>query len=326
MTNVEQVTPGFHWAEPLNESGFEVDRVGAELVVSGIPPSYSSPAHSTDLIWQYQNSRRHASPDQRGIEVQAPDIAFANADSDAKLIAFVRRFGPVVAKEVTDTRLIANVAFGEPQFPGRLIAIQDLQELRNEQEIFCAAVTITAALGAENFTSASCRHLLEGIAQKIQDWPRQWERQRSSSVLEPQWQLRTSSLKRIIETSAYIERLPESSTLISDRAPCRVVICELLNTFPEYACPNLLAVHSSIRWGIRPLLYMLLRHRFFHYRETETCLNIHCRQFFNLERAGQRFCSARCSTQQRQRDYWRETGKELRTERVKEKRAKKTKR
>ena len=51
-------------------------------------------------------------------------------------------------------------------------------------------------------------------------------------------------------------------------------------------------MHSSIKYGIRPLLYSILRRQFINPRGFAFCANTECRNFFNIERAGQQFCSS----------------------------------
>jgi hypothetical protein len=96
----------------------------------------------------------------------------------------------------------------------------------------------------------------------------------------------------------------------------RIVLCELVNSFRATVFPNPLEMHSSIKYGIRPLLYALLRRQFINPRDFSACANTQCRNFFNIERSGQRFCSDDCSTHQRQRTYWAKRGKKLRKKRL----------
>jgi hypothetical protein len=46
------------------------------------------------------------------------------------------------------------------------------------------------------------------------------------------------------------------------------------------------------------------------------CADTQCREFFEVERAGQRFCNEICSRHQRQREYSRARGNALRKERL----------
>jgi hypothetical protein len=96
----------------------------------------------------------------------------------------------------------------------------------------------------------------------------------------------------------------------------RIVLCELVNVFPLRAFPNPAEMHSYIRFGIRPLLYNILRREFLQPRDVAVCANTHCRAFFEVERADQRFCDPVCSRQHRQREYWKDCGKTARRKRL----------
>jgi len=56
----------------------------------------------------------------------------------------------------------------------------------------------------------------------------------------------------------------------------RIVICELLNSFPATVFSNALEMHSSIEFGIRPLLYSILRRQFVSPRDFAICANLEC--------------------------------------------------
>jgi len=123
--------------------------------------------------------------------------------------------------------------------------------------------------------------------------------------------LSSESLKRIENLS----KLPRDK-FAADFVDGRIVICELLNSFSSIVFPNPLEMHSSIKYGIRPLLYSILRRQFINPRGFAFCANTECRKLFNIERAGQKFCSSECSLHHRQRIYWQEQGKKLRTKRA----------
>ncbi|MFZ0517923.1 MAG: hypothetical protein WBF45_17340 [Acidobacteriaceae bacterium] len=158
---------------------------------------------------------------------------------------------------------------------------------------------------------SSAQKLIRAIATNIQDWPSQWEREKSLRGGEPRWKLSSESLKRI----EVLSNSPRDRFL-ADFVDGRIVICELLNSFPSTVFPNPVEMHSSIRFGIRPLLYSILRRQFINPRGFGFCANTECRNFFNIERAGQQFCSSACSLHHRQRIYWQEHGKKLRTKRT----------
>jgi hypothetical protein len=99
------------------------------------------------------------------------------------------------------------------------------------------------------------------IAANIRDWPRQWQRELDcanlscvseefrAGTVRLKWQFAAESLRLITEVS---ESLPD--IFFSGKVAGRTVICELLNAFPGLAFPNAMQLHSSIKFGIRPLL------------------------------------------------------------------------
>lgn len=183
-----------------------------------------------------------------------------------------------------------------------------MKELRNEQLIYRAALHLVI-LSREEQRSVDpelSRPLLRAISDHIGDWPRQWEREQSQHHSEPVWRINAKSLG-LIKHIADGRGFP-----FPPIADARFVICELLNVFRSTVFPNPLAMHSSICYGIRPLLYSLLRRQFLTPRDSSLCTNTQCRDFFNIERAGQQFCCAECSRRQRQRVYWKKQGKKLR--------------
>lgn len=311
MKIVERLRMGFQWAEPRQKGkDLEIEQVGSDVHISGLFPLYEVEDSPSDLIRLFEKSPKSRPIGQQKIGKESPDILFANADSDEKRIAFVRRFGPVVAKCVNYVPSVPDEELGVSQFPGKLIAHQDMQELRNEHLIYRAALRLIILLGERAFDYESARTLLREISVHIGDWPQQWKRERSQRQSEPTWKLSTESLRRIEQLASAGSGWPFLPT-----ADARMVICELLNSFRAMVFPNRLEMHGSIKYGIRPLLYSILRRQFLAPRDFAACANTQCRDFFNLERAGQRFCSPECSQQQRQRTYWKKRGKKLRKER-----------
>jgi hypothetical protein len=310
MMNVEQIHPGFQWAEPLQEKELHVERTASDLVITGLVPRYDVQDSPSDLIHQFEKTPRQILTGQQGAGTQSPEIAFGNADTDEKLIAFVRRFGPVVARCVEDTRLIADKELGEPRRPGRLIAHQDMQELRNERAIYRAALDLVMQMGEPEFDFDLGQQAIKIIAAGIEDWPRQWEREKSQRQWVPMWKLSSESLKSIKQLSS-----ARPDPILPPVVGGRIVICELLNSFPSIVFPSLLEMHSNIKYGIRHLLYSILRCQFIYPRSFAACANTQCRNFFNIDRAGQQFCCPDCSIHHRQRVYWEQRGKKLRKKR-----------
>jgi len=303
MISVEQGNTGFQWGEPLTKSSrLEVTRENDCLRVSGLLPLYADKSGwPCDLLRQYEMARHDWS--KGPTSKNSPHIRFANASTDERLIHFVQDFGPVVARK---TLL-------ESGWPPRLIAEQDMNELRNERLLYRSALTLIMELAQPEPDASVIQGCIAEIANKLADWPRQWERERrlrqQSQIL---WKISPESLRRIQQLSAVLQPDP----LLPRGVDGRIVICELLNAFRGVVFPNRLEFHSSIRYGIRPLLYSILRREFLYPRDIAVCANTQCREFFEVQRAGQRFCCDSCSLHQRQRDYWKAAGKKLRDKRL----------
>jgi hypothetical protein len=311
---------GYQWGDPLDGDGrLLVEQVGMELKIRATAlPSYQSENHPCDLMRQYSESRKNRSIGKQRTGKDSPHIRFANADGDDELIAFVRDFGPVVC---TATSLVPPPPEKRP-IKGAIIAPrgpllearQDLQELRNEQKIYKAALSLVWELAKKdrNYNVEHARQLIAEISRGVQDWSHQWQREKEARGKDPLWTVRKRSIQRIARISK-----AERDPTLPPQVDARIVLCGVLNTFPSLVFPNPAEMHSYIRFGIRPLLYSILRREFLQSRELGVCANTHCREFFEIERKGQRFCDEGCSRNQRQRDYWKMRGRSLREKRLK---------
>ena len=56
MTNVEQLSRGFPWAEPLQGKDLEVEFVGSDVQITGRFPLYEAKESPCDLLRQYEKS------------------------------------------------------------------------------------------------------------------------------------------------------------------------------------------------------------------------------------------------------------------------------
>jgi hypothetical protein len=313
MTFVEQTAKGFQWGDPLTKrAGLDVKLDGDCLQIIGLLPLYTaSNCCACDLLQQYQMTRKDLSKGRTG--KTSPHIRFANADTDERLIAFIRQFGPVVARSVYDNFERPEKGLSEPRWPPRLTAEQDMNELRSERLLYHSALNLVIELGRPEADVSMVQRCIKEIADKVSDWPRQWERERR--LRQPHqilWKISPESVERIQQLSTALPDL-----LLPGSLDGRIVICELLNAFPGMVYPNPLEFHSNIRYGIRPLLYSILRREFLYPRDVAVCANTQCREFFELERSGQKFCCDDCSRHQRQREYWKNSGKKLREKRLK---------
>jgi hypothetical protein len=339
MTVVEQTTAelfsNFRWGDPLpGDRELRVDRTNDELHIAGVLPWQKLEKYNK-AEWKYGGARRVSLP---GRGRHSPHVVLANAGTDEKLLAFVRKFGPVVAKSAFfdgEKRCKETTATGHPY---AIHAVQDMQELRNEQVILRFAMELVDQLSKRKVNEFIVKESIDVIAEKIRCWPNQWRREMEQRPQTPVWLLSPQSFARIQEISAsgYEEIVPSKILSKGIAVPpemvipkkigelfekptfdARAVVCELLNTFRPVVFPSLLEMHSSIKYGIRPLLYSLVRRQFIAPGDVGICANELCRNFFDLDRQGQQYCSSDCSIHQRQRIYWAKRGKKLRKKRIK---------
>jgi len=316
-TSESQLFIGYRWGEPPNgESHFPVSRIGEELEITAAMPEYLSQSSSCDLVRQYEIVRKDRSVGKQRTGKDSPHIRFANADSDDDLIDFVRNFGPVVSKSWKKLPYVPPPdpwRAGDPPFQLLMRVRQDFKELRREQRIYKAAIGLVAELAKKDdeFDFDNAKKMICEIAPGIRDWPRQWNREKKERGENPLWRVRAGSRRRI---AALAKSGPDR--FLPPQVAARIVICELVNVFSSLALPNPPEMHSYIRFGIRPLLYSILRREFLQPRDLVVCANTQCRDFFEVERAGQRYCNDECSRRQRQREYWQVHGKTARKERL----------
>jgi hypothetical protein len=310
---------GYQWGEPFQgEESFRLTRNGNIIEITAVMPRYESAEHPSDLIRQYELAHK-AQKVSKGHSKDAPHIRFANAESDDALIDFVLSFGPVVAS--TWTNRVPHLLTEMPESEGSsyielpIWAEQNLVELRNEQSIYKAALELVFELvkKEKEYDEKAAKAKIAVIARLVRSWPLQWRRERKARGKAPLWKVQPSVIERI---DAMTTRKPLD--FLPPQVDARIVLSELINVFPAFVFPNLAEMHSYQCYGIRPLLYSLLRKEFVHSSDTAVCVNTKCRQFFEVERSEQKYCSPDCSRQHRQRDYWQQSGKALRGKRKSE--------
>lgn len=99
-----------------------------------------------------------------------------------------------------------------------------------------------------------------------------------------------------------------------------LVLCQLINAFDTEVCYFAdraveALPYDSLRFGVRPALYQILKHMYLGRVGAQVCRNDRCRQFFESKREGQVYCSIECSQRYRQRQYWTTTGSVRRNKR-----------
>ena len=163
-------------------------------------------------------------------------------------------------------------------------------------------------------------------------WPSQWKRERKlrssgqGCLPEPPWFFDEENVRRIETFEFYATQEPSKeplsiSVLSANPVTCgHYVICELVNAFRPvvyvWGDTPVEAPEHDLTGGIRPVLYHILRQEYLHAAGVGVCRNMQCLEVFDIERAGQEFCSELCSRRQRQREYWQERGKKVRQRRI----------
>jgi hypothetical protein len=238
-----------------------------------------------------------------------PHIEFALATRRAAQIKFVAKFGPVwgVVRQVEPTILVE----------------QDITALETEQATFQTATELVGHLQAANrdirrivlsFLELAVQNRIglpeePGHRAMFQSFIERTGTQGSRVLSEPKWESEEGLLPWDHSLDPFYEQYAHWT------------LCRLFNRFPPTLIffdgrPAELPPHRPE--GILPVLYFMLRSDYLATdKRIGSCANVECRKLFAIERAEQRFCSARCSALQRGRDYWRRTGKKRRRERRK---------
>lgn len=220
-----------------------------------------------------------------------------------------------------------------------MFARQGLAELRNEQQLYRAALVLVAEL--EKRTEVDNQRVQDcvcAIVEKASCWPGQWRREQQLRMnglgwgTQPLWSFGQENLRHLETWRFKATRELSSDPLIAALGAgpdpieaAQLVICDLINAFPSLVYPwggtAVEAPHWDLTGGIRPLLYYVLKLEHLQASGIAVCDNKDCRELFEIERAGQRFCGAECSQRQRQREYWASRGKKLRNRRRKHRHA-----
>jgi hypothetical protein len=325
-----------------------------ELFVAGkLPMCDSDLQPSRDAFRRYLSSVKLRFG-QKGTGLPSPHISFANAVHDDALVRFVSEFGPVAAKAVVDVEPIEpeQVSLEDwDKFDWRtsIGAFQDLSTLRRERQTYASALELLAELkrGEDAANVTAIQQHISNIADGVWDWPQQWEAEKqwraSHSSAPIAWHFDPTRRDYILQLKTDVFQLepPRPGSLIQQdfhefigtpaprvsspliTEPYRaghLVLCELINAFDtevQYFGDRAVEVlpFASLRFGIRPALYLILKHMYLGRAGAQVCRNDRCRQFFESKREGQVYCSNECSQRYRQRGYWTTRGSVQRNKR-----------
>jgi hypothetical protein len=228
-----------------------------------------------------------------------------------------------------------------------IYATQTLPTLRSEQRTYAAALRLMTEVkrGRDKSDGKVMQRYISEIEEGVRSWPEQYKTELAWRNRQyfgaPAWYFNEETYRHLqrcrfnIEWRVKYESIPPPdrhafsdsdtyekaagvhrlSSIINPEAHYvgHSTLCELINAFrtevQHYSDhPTEALSLFSLRFGIRPSLYFILRHEYLGRGGTFICGNDRCGEFFVSERAGQRYCSADCSSQYRQREYWTRSG------------------
>ncbi len=296
------------WADRIT-----VEQKGDVLLIHGegrisAPVTPEGLTSEQDLLRQYTQYGRLWSEKRSG--KRPPHIQFANCRSDADLIAFVERFGPVYASSVMTHERLKTAT-----------AQQRMDGLRRDRTIFTGAIRIVAELGGGKKGEAP--KVAEGLAEIVEGvhLPGPKEEIRTVPHFSQGWWYGTDIIpliKLIAQEQPWDDRKEPMASCIrtmqggAARRYARLALCELLNHFAPYLVPagnRIMELPRHEPSSILPALYFMLRQDCLRDQPITMCNQRDCGKFYAVERFGQRFCSAECSRLQRQREYWERRGR-----------------
>jgi hypothetical protein len=327
-----KLTPNFPslvWGTDIH---VEVGPTGLEVsAMQAVGTEERKAAH--DPLAAYRHANRSGMQKRRG--KNSSHIQFANANDDRKLIRFVKQFGPfVVSSSRTEERVLTGL-FEIPIERTFVIARQDLAELRNERRIYRAALALVAEFKrGKDVDMVAAHDCVLQIVDNVSAWPKQWQREKQLRLSDqgfarrPAWSFGQDNLNELHNIKNWMTLEPPSDSFRSAISPFsdpirtgHRVICDLVNTFPPIVYPwgntPVEAPGWDLMGGIRPIFYYILRREYLQAGGISICRNSECRELFEIERAGQEFCGDVCSRHQRQREYWKRRGTQLRKRRGK---------
>jgi hypothetical protein len=324
----------------------------SDLHITGKLPMVESDLQpSRDAFRRYLSSVKSEFGQKRA-SLPSPHISFANAVSDDALIGFVSEFGPVAVKDVVEVEQTQQEGmwledFGKRDWRTSIGAVQNLATLRRERQTYASALELLGELmrgeDAANVTAIQ-RHI-SAIADGVWYWPEQWEAERqwraSHSSAPIAWHFEPNRRDYIclLKYDALHPEPPRKGSLARQELDDPIgthtawfamltetyraghlVLCELINAFDtevQYFGDRAVEAlpFGSLRFGIRPALYLILKHLYLGRAGAKVCSNDRCRRFFESEREGQVYCSIECSQRYRQRQYWAKWGAAQRAKR-----------
>jgi hypothetical protein len=160
------------------------------------------------------------------------------------------------------------------------------------------------------------------LAEQTREWPNQLateKKARRQHELDPNtgWSW-TSIEQELLETAilrfSWLAAVPDvrldvaEACVVRPHSALRLVVTTILNAFPPLLTWNSsgMAQHSGadLIFGIRPLIYHMVREDLLSGNEIRLCRNKSCGQFFRAERRDQTCCTPDCSERVRYQKYY----------------------
>lgn len=310
---------------------------GDLLVFGKLPIGENRLTYSVDPYFQYRRWLKSTFA-QKHSGNKPPHLRFANAKSDKELIAFVSEFGPIAPYEVEIFEPPDAEDFRKPEddFRQTIFGAERLASLRHERRVYAAILHLMLELrrGKKKYNAETVQKLVDEIVDGAESWPDQSEaeiRRRKERIWGNEcWQFDKQTLDYLHTCQVEISgRIKSESDGRPDLTPSvywtgHRVICRILDSLhTELWCfedhPVETFSYGTLHFGIRPTLYLILRHEYLGRGGTAICANDRCGDFFVSQRAGQKHCDDDCSRKARQRKYWATKGSRKRKAREREK-------
>ena len=289
------------WAHKIS-----VEQKPEELIVTG-ERHIMSPASGIDVDTDLLGSSKPLGGDEKRRKMP-PHVEFANATTDAKLVEFVRKWGPVdgysclvfggssrdAVLDTFDTGIPKRLHMTVTTSAFEIKVTQSLAELRSEQKIFSGAARLIAEIQKEKPNA-------DLVFDHYSQLPESEERELFS---------------RIIKSRIYRGRPLASAAC--QRA--QVVLCHLLDRFPaslQLTKRGAVELPLLETRGIRGVLYFFLRLEYLQAGRLGlgVCPRDKCDKVFVRDRRGTVYCDELCSKNHRSLEYYNSYGRAKRRER-----------
>jgi hypothetical protein len=309
MKYVERSIPSFRWADEIEISNNDgIVRFFGKKLFAG-----QKPAVKRDLFAEYL---RNISSTQAGDEQNAPHYLFANAKSEPELLAFFERFGPV-SIEPASLRIMPN----KENTAVLIEASQSWESLRREHQIYLSLLTLYREVHSGQPNCETLHAAAVNLRNGCSFWVEQFKRETKTEQLDlrlsedPRWiwnEARQIDIQGRVEaiTSAILGSPDpiDATGLAVERS--HVLLCTFLNAFPPTITRSerstVEAVSDNLAFGIRHLLYFLIRKDYLAKARISTCAWDACARWFRVGTKGSPCCSPEHGERFRQWKYYHE--------------------